>query len=78
MTPQQKALHDAIEIAWVDANRIRAYEISSGISEPYELGNAEGFAEGLGSAYLLTYGEPHLSDIVPCTEDNYQMYLDQV
>ena len=76
MTPQQANLQKAIDQAYMDCNHIRAYEISTGILEEVEFGNAEGFASGLSSAHFMIYGEHYLTTVEPCDEDNYQRWLD--
>jgi hypothetical protein len=75
MTPQQANLAKAIDEAYIDVNRILAYEIDTGISEEVEKRGAEEFASGLSSAYFMVYGDHYLSTVAVCDEDNYKQWL---
>lgn len=80
MTPQRKNLEKAIDEAWLDYNRIFAYEISTGYDDAMDMAErreAEGFASGLSVAYFMIFGDHYLTTVEPCDEDNYQKWLEK-
>lgn len=78
MTPQDM-LKQMINKAWEEYNEINAQEIEDGYSDAMlsmERTQAEGYALGLQSAYLVIYDEHYESEVLPIDPAEYERMLE--